>query len=53
MSVSTTTVISCMRCWPNRCLVSLACAVTLLGLSFVGPALARADSSPGGNKRSV
>src|SRR2546421_1364042 len=46
MSVSTSTVMSCMRCWPNRCLVVLACAVALVGLALVGPALTQAASSP-------
>jgi Lamin Tail Domain/IPT/TIG domain len=36
-----------MRCWPNRCLLSLACVAALLGLTLVGPGAARADSSPG------
>src|SRR5205809_753121 len=46
MSVSASTVVSCMRCWPNRCLVSLTCAFALLGLSLLGPSLATADASP-------
>jgi IPT/TIG domain len=35
-----------MRCWPNRCLLSLALIAALLGLALVGPALAQAASSP-------